>query len=729
MDTEKLIQDLINTLRMGQGDKRSIIQKAKAEKDSLAALEKLTAEYKKQIDNLKKNNQLTKDETKLLDDTLKITEQEIEQKKINLDYQKKINRANKTLVDSFVGLADASTTGGEKISYYTGAFKDVPIVGTAIHALGKSLDFNINNFRLLADAGADFGKSLISLRLQARDGLLPLTEFIDFIGSNTSAIAGLFGSVNNGTQAVSLLQRSIRAQLIPELAGLGLTTENLNEFLGTFFEIQRVQGRKEYLSEKQSIESLRQYSLQLDAVAKLTGIQRSNLDKLVKQQKDDSVFQTFLQGLDGERATQLQTFVAGLQGLNPALGDAVKNILSTGFPLGEFESMLVGTTDGLFDNILALREGRINVGQFAQALAGSSNDFLNSFSPEVLRAAGSVGEVGNSLVSFRRRFDSLNEVQKQQLLTGDALTGQLGETQEAFRKLKATFEGLNTAGLQTVSTGLGPILFGVQKLTEGTGFVLEQTQRYWPELAAGIAFFANAAQYIYPEAKQIAIIAAGNKLAQPTMLRGFGQILGKSLMPLVGISAAMVSVTTLIRRFDNIFKAREDGKAMSNEDIYGIAGSIIAPIIGYILSRGKMSKTGMALLSAGGGYAGGLVGSGVDALSTGRAAGGPVMQGQIVKVGEGGVESFIPSTDGYIANNSQTKKMIEATGTDATPAFIDTLNKFISQQTALSKANMESFARNERYLKSIADSSARTVQNTGQTVRKIGNYNADLLNG
>lgn len=728
MDTEKLIQDLINTLRLGQGDKRAIIQKAKAEKDSLAALEKLTAEYKKQLENLKKQGNLNKEDLKILNEVLKVTEHEIDQKKINLEWHKRINRANKTLLESFVGLADAGTAGGEKISYYTGAFREVPLVGNAIHALGKSLDFNINNFRLLADAGADFGKSLIGLRLQARDGLLPLTEFIDFIGNNTSAIAGLFGSVNNGTQAVSLLQRSIRAQLIPELAGLGLTTENLNEFLGTFFEIQRVQGRQEYLNQTQSIESLRQYSLQLDAVAKLTGIQRSNLDKLVKQQKDDSVFQTFLQGLDTERATQLQTFVAGLQGLNPALGDAVKNILATGFPLGEFESMLVGTTDGLFDNILALREGRTNVGQFAQALAGSSNDFLKSFSPEVLRAAGSVGEVGNSLIAFRRRFDSLNEIQRQQLLNGDALTGQLGETQEAFRKLKATFEGLNTAGLQTISTGLGPILYGVQQLTEGTNYVLEQTQKHWPEMAAGLSLFANAAQYIYPEAKQIAIIAAGNKLAQPGMLRGFGEVLGKGLMPLIGISAAIVSVATFIRRLSNIFKDREDGKGPSMEDVFGIGGAVILPLLGSLVTRGKLSMSQLALLSAGGGYAGGLVGKGIDTIQ-GRAGGGPVMQGQIVKVGEGGVESFIPSTDGYIANNNQTKKMIEAAGTDATPAFMDTLNKFMSQQTALNKANAESLARNERYLKSIADSSARTVQNTGQTARKIGNYNADLLNG
>ena len=718
---EQEIKKLIADIRAGFGNSQTVIARAKAEKDILAALEKVNDELKKYLKTTKDLNDEDKKRLKTVSDA---TEKEIDQRKKNLQLQERIQRSTDRLRNSFMGLGDASVTGAEKISYYTSAFKDFPIFGRAIDELGKSVEFNLDTFKSLSSVGADFGGTFIALRLQARDALLPLNEFVDLIGQNSEGIARLFGSVNNGTRSVADLTREIRSQLLPQFAGLGITTSNMNEFLGTFFELQRIQGRRDFLSTEDSISSLESYTRNLDAVAKLTGIQRENLDKLVRQQRSDSVFQSYLQGLDKTRANELQTFIAGLQGLNPALGDAVKNILATGFPLGEFESMLVGTTDGLFDNILALREGSIDVSTFAQALAGSANTFNTKFGPAVLRTQSTIGEVGNSLLSFKGKFDSLDEITKQQLTGAQGLGRELILTQESFRQFKTAIEGFSTSALQTFGAGFPVLLTAINQSTKISAQALIEFQKAFPEIAAGIAVFGAAAQYIYPEAKQIMIIAAGTQLGNAKLITNFTKfatVLGRGLMPLATIAAGIIAVGLALKNLGILSDptaSSEDKTKAGTKLAAQVGGALIGRQIG--MAAGAFGgPLGMALGAIAGNYVGGMLG---EVFSEKRQYGGPLMSGQTALVGERGPELFQPNTAGRIEPMLVTKS---ATGVNVSPTaqtgseMTATMSKYMAETTNAYKAVADASSKMERHLNTLVGISAKMEKNTGTATRKL----------
>ena len=295
MDEERLIQQLEKLLGQQGKDITRLIAEFKGKVRSGALTTSQTQQAVKAFSDLAKNSKnLTDEQKNQIKDLKEFTKSVEKSTKVMAGVNSTVNKITGTLF----GLGDASVTGAEKIGHYTQAMQDVPLVGKAINDLGKSLDFNIDNFRSLASVGADFGQSLVQLRVVARDALLPLREFTDFIGSEASTLAGLFGSVNQGTAAVSQLARGVRQDLIPQFAGLGITTENYLDFLGTFLELQRVQGRTEFLNQEQTTAALSNYTTTLDAVTKLTGVQRDQLNDSIRAQGADAKFQIFLCRVD-----------------------------------------------------------------------------------------------------------------------------------------------------------------------------------------------------------------------------------------------------------------------------------------------------------------------------------------------------------------------------------------------------------------------------------------------
>jgi hypothetical protein len=713
-DIKDIIDKLVEAIKRGSGSAKDIQKKLLVEAKTVENYRKLNTALETAI---KQDAEINKDKIKqkqLLQDLDDEYEAQYKVLRRNRELQEDIFKTNRALVGTLYGLGDASVTGAEKISHYTKSFASFPLFGQAVSDLGNSLDFNIENFRSLASVGADFGQSLIQLRVVARDALLPLKEFTDFIGSETQTIAGLFGSVNQGTVAVSQLARNVRQNLIPQFAGLGLTTENYLDFLGTFLELQRAQGRQDFLSQEQTTAALANYTTTLDTVTKLTGIQRDQLNEAVRRQGADAKFQIFLQGLNRNRQMELQTFVAGLQGINPALADAVKNIVSTGFPLGEFESNLVATGGSLMSNIQALRAGTIDIATFAQGLAGSADAFANKFNPAVLATNQSIAEVGNAFVGFRRNFSSLDEITRQQGAAGDGLTAQIGVTQEAFRKFKSQIEGLQTSFL----TAFGPSFAGFLGLTDktltGIGSAIGSATREWPKLTGiGVASLL-AGKYLFDYATQVGIVAAGTAIgtskffpglnAQIAAQGGMLRMIGTRFLPAAG---AVLGVGTALA------KTMSDNP---NEQKQGAAG---------LLGAGAGALTGAAIgsvIPGLGTVVGGLIGAGVGSLAQmipTRSTGGPINPFVPTIVGEAGPELITTTSRGNVLPNS----VVSAADT-AQNARLQTL---LGDQNTTFKQFADISARMEKHLNTLVSISARTEQNTGTATRRLANLSGSLV--
>ena len=726
---DKEIQDLLQRLVTGLKQGTTSSRAAQEELVRRAKTLKQYAEYNKALEKLVKQEVDLKEITQDLNEAYS---DQYDALRKNYKLQEDINDGLKSLYSGFISLGDASKDGGDKIATYTGMLKGIPLFGQGLDMLGQSFDFNLRSFRSLAEVGADFGQSLIGLRLASRNAALPLLEFTDFIASNSQNLAALFGSVNAGTVAVSEFAKNIRSDVLPELAGLGITTENYLDYLETFLEQSRIQGRTERLTQQAVTEGVKDYAIQLDRVTKLTGIQRANLDATVRAQKSDAVFQGFLRTQEPRRAAELQTFIAGLQNLNPALGDAVKNILSTGFPLGEFEGTLVGTSDNLLGLIDQLATGNISIEEFKQGLNTNADIFLNRFGPQVLRAGGIVGDVGNALLTYQGRVAKEAEIRTEQTRATEAFTSGLGVTQESLRRFKGSLEGIQTAFLETIGPNIAGFLGvsskGLIGIAEGlTKFVEEN-----PKLTSAALVTALSGKLLFEYAEQIGIVTAGT--AAGIRLSGMaGGIAGLTTM-LGGAVRIFGSIAIALTALGIASDAKN--KLKESETLGDVIAQSLKTIGGYTAAG---AGVGTAIAPGAGTVIGGVSGFTYGSLLvledavrrimedggiTKRASGGDMLSGRSYLVGEQGPELVIPRQDGYVMNASQTQSALR-------PIENNTVTTPQSNAPADMVKKMQEFIdiakKMEMHLGVSTASMIKTAENTARTVSGVRQLSGNLI--
>jgi len=136
----------------------------------------------------------------------------------------KLKNITEKVGESFVGLGKAALRGSGNISDFTDNIYGLKTVG-------RALDTNIETFRQLSQVGGNFGKSIVDLRLAARDAALPLDDFAKLVANNSQNLAALFGSTTQGAKRIAELGRITREVGIGQLAPLGFTVDEINETL------------------------------------------------------------------------------------------------------------------------------------------------------------------------------------------------------------------------------------------------------------------------------------------------------------------------------------------------------------------------------------------------------------------------------------------------------------------------------------------------------------------
>ena len=697
------IQDLIEALRGGTRSSRQVQQE-------LAQRAKSIDQYRKLNDELIKQVKANKLDNKIQEDLQEAYENNIKALEASAKVQKDITQVGKKLTDSLFGLGDASVRGADTFQYYTKSLESFPVLGPLINDFGSSLDFNADVFKSLASLGADFGQSLVNLRIGSRDALLPLLEFTDLVRANSTDLALLFGTVNQGTAQLSNLSREVRTNLLPQFASFGVTTDELNEFLTTFLGIQRIQGRQDFLSQEATTAALQSYTGELDKVAKLTGIQRQELDKAVRAQQADAVLQSFLAGLAPEREAEVKTFIAGLQQLSPALGGAVSNLISTGFPLGEFEQNLVALNPGLLDSIQAFKDGRMSSEQFnneLRLLAGSTNRFGSG----LIRANPAVQEVVTAFLPLRGALTDLTALQLERARVEGGATGEIIELQEEFRRFKAQIEGVQTTLLQqtlpTLAQGFGMSAETLKVFGEEiTKFGLE-----YPGTLTTAIISAQALRYTANYAAEVGLIAAGTRLGTAHLMGGSmlgtlgrgARVAGSMAGRALPVAGAAIGVGT------NAFELMDDNPDNNKRAILGLIGATAGGLLGLI--GGPM---GVAI----GATIGSAAGNALGAMIEPRALGGDVMSGQSYLVGERGPELFSPNQDGAITSNAdlalQTAEMSKLSTQFGTQN--DTFKQFVEMSTKM-----------EKHLNTLVAINARTETHTGSAAKRLANMGDNLV--
>ena len=638
---------------------------------------------------------------------LKKLEKESDILEERIEQEEKVLEISKKLGDSFIGLGKAAYRGAGNISDFTDN-----IYG--LRTVGRAFDTNIETFRQLSMVGGNFGKSIVDLRLAARDAALPLDDFAKLVGQNADSLAALFGSTTQGAKRIAQLGAATRELGIDRLAPLGFTVDEINETLLLNLDSQRRTNVLNTLTDQQRINSAINFAEQLDRLAKLTGQQRDELRKQIEQQQANERFQAFLQGTTDETRQRLQAFAGTIAGISPDLAEGFQDLIANaGVPVTESALALVQNIPGARAVIDDLISG---VTTSEQALVRIRD--LSAGSVDRFRQATVTGQVEflrlqGGIINLGRRVTDTGAVLNEQNKSATSLVSNLTSFEQATKVLSSQFQSIETGLLQAFGPALGKLVGGIQSIMSGSGTIATALANL-PGLTAGLFIAGLSGKLLFGAAKQTSIIAAGTRIGTAHLKGGMGGLFGK------GGAARTVG-------------------GVAAKGVGGLAGLGIAA--GGISQAGSAETTGGKVLgvaqgAAGGALTGAMIGSMVPVVGTmigaaiggilgagsslyaasqnKRAFGGPMAEGQTYLVGERGPEMVTAGTASTVTANQDLAKTFDTSALETKMAsMVNELNSANKTLTSMVNGVNTLVAVESRALKAVETSARKDMNQVG----------------
>ena len=664
---------------------------------------------KRRIDLEIKALKIAQGQYKYDQDEYKVIGELIKSKEKLIVSNEKLISVTKKVGESFVGLGKAALRGSGNISDFTDN-----IVG--LKTVGRALDTNIETFRQLSQVGGNFGKSIVDLRLAARDAALPLDDFAKLVASNSQNLAALFGSTTQGAKRIAELGRITREVGIEQLAPLGFTVDEINETLLLNLDSQRRTGILNQLTDKQRVNSAINFAEELDRLAKLTGQQRDELRKQIEQQQANERFQAFLQGATDEARQRLQAFAGTVAGISPDLAEGFQDLIANaGVPVTESALALVQNIPGARDVVNDLISG---VTTSEQALVKIRD--LSSGSVDKFRQATVTGQVEflrlqGGIINLGRRITDTGSVMNEQNKSASSLVQGLTTFEQATKVLSSQFQSIETSLLQSFGPALGGFM-GIVQSTFGAGGSIATMLAKSPATTATVLAGILTGKFLFNKAAQIGIIAAGTAIGTGKgmggLLKGLG--MGKHAGKVAGAakfgaSRAVPGLGAAIGVGSSLSMMASDDKDTQRQGQFGLGGAAAGAATGALIG---------SVVPVIGTLIGGLIGAGLGAAAGQYAGakefGGGMDGGRPYLVGENGPEIVSTKSNSTVSANKNLESTFNTKGLEnKMSSMISELNSANKTLTSMVNGVNTLVAVESRALKAVETSARKDVNQVG----------------
>ena len=696
---EKLIQDLIEELKKITGTNQARARALETDLKMLKAKVPFTTEERRQlIDKLASTKELLKKEKKQVEGIDKV----IDSQRDLIKSQDDVAEGLRKVGNSFMGLGKAAFEGSGSISAFTDN-----VLG--FKTLGNRLDVNIETFRQLSQTGANFGQSIVELRTAAANAALPLDDFASLVANNASNLAALFGSTTQGAQRIAELGRITREVGIERLAPLGLTVDEINETLLLNLDSQRRTGILNQLTDAQRTASAINFAEQLDRLAKLTGQQRDELRSQIEAQRSNERFQAALQGQTDETRQRLQGFAATVAGISPELAEGFQDLIANaGVPVTESALALVQNIPGARAVINDLISGVVSSEQALVRIRDISANSIDRFQQATVTGQVEFLRLQGGIINLGRRITETGAVQDEQRKSATRLVQGLTTFEQATKVLASQFQQIETGLLQAFGPALGVLVGGIQA-GFGKGGAIAEILGKAPGLTAGLITAGLAGKFLFTEAKNIAIIAAGTAIGNSKLVTSVSGLktLGTKGMGPVGKGLGVIGGGTAL--------LGGAGQAATAETRGGKALGVGSSILGGALAGASLGKFlgpyGLAI-GAGVGALAGLAGLAMNPNNT-RQFGGGMDAGETYLVGERGPEMITSGTKSTVTANADLKETFDTSRLET---------KMAGMTTELTNANkaLADMVNGVNTLVAVESRALKAVEKTARKEPTIG---------
>ena len=350
-----------------------------------------------------------------------------------------------------VAMAGELLNANQSLSAYTSALdgnsKILGNFGKVINGLTKFAEESLQEYQTLSGIGATFGKEMSNIKISAAEMGMNVKDMTDLIMKNSDSLRTFGGTTD---LAISRFTRFSKAMLDSpagtELRRLGYTAADINETLLTYNELSQQDGLNRTRSTADQVASAKQFAVELDGLAKLTGKQRKELADDMKARRREGDVQAFLMGQSAEAQDAFNLATQKIKDtMGPQFESLFQDLLIRGAPITEETRnafiALGGSADEFESTVANFRQGMQtnNFDDFNSSITGAQGAFLENLKTDEARTmamqsglsgvADAMATAYESSYNFANAVDASAEGQEDAQATIQRLQQQISEEQ------------------------------------------------------------------------------------------------------------------------------------------------------------------------------------------------------------------------------------------------------------------------------------------------------------
>ena len=350
-----------------------------------------------------------------------------------------------------------------------------PVVSAVFGAIAAAAEGVLGSFKEAAAGGATFGGKLGEFSAAASSAGMTMKDFGAFMRKNSDAMLGFGNNAESGARRFSVLSNQLRSSS-SGLMALGYGTAEINQGLASYGSMMKQQGFAGKQSNAQLVAGAKNYLKELDALAKITGVERSAKEAEMMATLKDAQFQGAMAGKsEAVRKSFLDTLGGLAGGMQGPLGNFAKDILATGTATTEENQRLMAMMPASAAALNSMRQKL----QRGEAVSEAERNNLNNLMAQEGAKAGKqlggafaaapefAGTMNALTLAQSMQTNSLKDVKKGQ---DAAIAGTDGQV-EKLEKMKAALAAL-TNNIMMALANSGGLEMMMDMFSKLAGFVI-----------------------------------------------------------------------------------------------------------------------------------------------------------------------------------------------------------------------------------------------------------------
>lgn len=339
----------------------------------------------------------------------------------------------------------------------------IPVIGGVFSSFAdaatQTLQFAVSqvqegfsSFQELGKVGIIGAEGMTGFVRSVEETGIPMARLTKMLSEGSDQLAYIGGSAVEGGKLFRRTMKLMQAGVGDDLRMLGYSIEEIGETTMNYAERQRKLGNLEQMSQAVLAAKTREYGIELDKIAKLTGMSREALQAELDDQLRDQRYRAFLAGLNENEAREHQAYIAALKQSAPEVAKAAMDT-AAGFYNTQpaIQAAVSGYTQTFQENNKRILEGGKGMDAYGKTIEQAKRNVdVKGFQRQLTLVAGD----NSPLFNFSQQMDLAGKnvaewdkiqaqvVDDQKKQIEDA-TGETGKLVDAQKKLEASIARVN----------------------------------------------------------------------------------------------------------------------------------------------------------------------------------------------------------------------------------------------------------------------------------------------